>query len=104
MDRVSGFPTNGIVVETADRYFTSGVGGNWEEALKVAWTDMVGLISYLYDTTAEYANLIVGTIGDAIPGYAAGTLNSQGFPSKGTVTCQIAITKDLRRTGESYRV
>jgi len=104
VDRVEGFPTGGIVVETADAYLTCGMGGNWEEALKIAWTDMVVLVEYLYDTTAEHANLIVGTIGDAIPGYAAGTLNSRGFQQGATyVTCQISITKELRRTGEPFR-
>lgn len=99
VDRSPGFPTGGPVVETADEILTCGMGANWEDALKIAWTDMVGLIAYRYDTTVEHANLIVGTIGDARPGYAAGTLNSRGF-RQGTpyVTCQIAITKDLRRT------
>lgn len=101
VDRVPGFPTNSLVVETSDAYLTSGMAGNWEEALKLAWTDMVVLVSHLYDTTPEYANLIVGTIGDAVPGYAAGTLNSRGFKNDNTyVTCQISITKDLRRTGK----
>jgi amidase len=104
VDRVSGFPTNGIVVETQDAYLTSGMAGNWEEALKLAWTDMVVLVSHLYDTTPEHANLIVGTIGDAVPGYAAGTLNSRSFKNDGAyVTCQIAITKDLRRTGVPFQ-
>lgn len=104
MDRAPGFPTNGLVVESAEAHFTSGMAGNWEEALKLAWTDMVALVCHLYDTTPEHANLIVGTIGDAVPGYAAGTLNSRGFKNdSGYVTCQIAITKDLRRTGESFK-
>ena len=104
VDRVPGFPTNGIVVETADEYLTSGMAGNWEEALKLAWTDMVILVSHLHDTTPEHANLIVGTIGDAVPGYAAGTLNSRGFKADSAyVTCQIAITKELRRTGEPFK-
>lgn len=104
VDRSPGFPTGGLVVETADEILTSGIGADWEEALKIAWTDMVGLLAYRYDTTVEHANLIVGTIGDARPGYAAGTLNSRGF-SRGEpyVTCQIAITKDLRRTGEPFK-
>ncbi len=104
IDRSPGFPTGGPVVETADEILTCGMGANWEEALKIAWTEMVGLIAYRYDTTVEYANLIVGTIGDAIPGYAAGTLNHRGFKKERVyVTCQIAITKDLRRTGEPYK-
>ncbi|MAE60469.1 MAG: hypothetical protein CMJ49_03830 [Planctomycetaceae bacterium] len=80
VDRVEGFPTGGVVVETATAYLTAGMGATWEEALKIAWTDMVTLVCHLHDTTAEHANLIVGTIGDAIPGYAAGTLNTRGFP------------------------
>lgn len=104
VDRVDGFPTGGVLVETATEWLTAGMGANWQEALKIAWTDMISLVSHLYDTTPEHANLIVGTIGDAIPGYAAGTLNSRGFPSPHAyVTCQIGITKDLRRTGEPFR-
>ena len=104
VDRSPGFPTGGPVVETAAEILTCGMGADWEEALKIAWTDMVGLIAHLYDTTAEHANLIVGTIGDARPGYAAGTLNSRGFRQGSPyVTCQIAITKDLRRTGEPFQ-
>ena len=102
--RSPGFPTGGPVVETKDEVLTSGIGADWEEALKIAWTEMVGLIAYLYDTTVEHANLIVGTIGDARPGYAAGTLNSRGFKrGEPYVTCQVAITKDLRRTGKPFK-
>ena len=74
-----------------------------EEALKIAWSEMVGLIAAHYDTTIEYANLIVGTIGDARPGYAAGMLNNRGSSSENYVTCQIAITKELRRTGQPFK-
>jgi amidase len=103
VDRSPGFPTGGPVVETADEILTAGMGATWEEAIKIAWTDMVGLIVHRYNTTVEHANLIVGTIGDARPGYAAGTLNSRGFPASGSyVTCQVAITKDLRRTGVPF--
>ena len=104
-DRSSGFPAGGPVVETADEILTSGMGANWEEALKIAWTDMVGLIADRYDTTVEHANLIVGTIGDARPGYAAGQLNTRGFRREHAyVTCQIGITKDLRRTGRPFQL
>jgi amidase len=104
VDRSPGFPTGGPVVETASEILTSGQGANWEEALKVAWADMVALIAHRYNTTAEYANLIVGTIGDARPGYAAGTLNTRGFRNDHAyVTCQIAVTKDLRRTGQALQ-
>jgi amidase len=100
VDRVPGFPTGGVVVETAEAYYTCGMGADWEEAVKIAWTEMVTLVSHLYQTTPEHANLIVGTIGDAVPGYAGGTLNSRGFPNPGAyVTCQFRITKELRRTG-----
>ena len=93
-----GFPTGGVVVETPEEYLTAGMGANWEEALKVAWTEMVILISHLYHTTAEYANLIVGTIADARPGYAAGLLNSRGFKNEHAyVTVQLAVTKELKR-------
>ena len=103
IDRSPGFPTGGPVVETEDEILTSGVGANWEEALKIAWTDMVGLVVHRYDTTVEHANRIVGTIGDIIPGYAAGALNTRGFAKQGAyVTCQMAITKDLRRTGAPF--
>ena len=81
VDRSPGFPTGGVVVENEDWIYTAGMGATWEDALKIAWTEMVGLIADLYDTTVEYANLIVGTIGDAIPGYSAGAMNSRGFPA-----------------------
>ena len=104
IDRVPGFPTNGLVVETSDAYLTSGMAANWEEALKLAWTDMVALVGHLHDTTPEHANRIVGTIADAVPGYAAGTLNTRGFKNDGAyVTCQLSITKDLRRTGAPFK-
>jgi amidase len=103
VDRVPGYPTGGPVVETADQYFTCGMGANWEEALKVAWADMLALVCFLHDTTAEHANLIIGTIADAVPGYAAGTLNTRGFRSDGAyVTCQLGIPKQLRRTGQPF--
>ena len=43
---------------------------------------MVGLIADRYDTTTEHANLIVGTIGDARPGYSAGDMNHRGRPDR----------------------
>jgi amidase len=105
VDRSPGFPTGGPVVETATEILTSGQGANWEEALKIAWADLVALVAHRYHSTAEYANLIVGTLGDARPGYAAGALNSRGFRSDSAyVTCQIALTKELRRTGEPFRM
>ena len=110
VDRSPGFPTSSPVVEKtrvvedAEEFLTSGRGANWEEAVKIAWSEMVGLIADRYDTTTEHANLIVGTIGDARPGYAAGTLNRRGRSTEGAyVTCQIAITKELRRTGTPFR-
>ncbi len=110
VSRSRGFPTSSPVVETtrviepADEILTSGQGATWEEALKIAWSEMVGLIADRYSTTVEHANLIVGTIGDVRPGYAAGTLNTRGAPRNGLyLTCQIAITKELRRTGEPFR-
>lgn len=100
VDRSPGFPTGGPVVETADEVLTAGVGATWEEAVKIAWTDMVGLIAYTYNTTVEHANLIVGTLADARPGCAVGTLNNRGFTQTGAyVTCQLAMTKELRRLG-----
>ena len=111
VDKSPGFPTGGPVVENQDWVFTAGMGANWEEALKIAWTEMVGLIADRYSTTVEHANLIVGTVGDAIPGYAAGSMNSRGFlqgnpmgkAPNGYVTCQIAIPKTLSRTGQPFR-
>lgn len=110
VDRSPGFPTSSPVVETtkvvepADEILTCGQGATWEEALKIAWANMVGLLADRYKTTAEHANLIVGTIGDARPGYAAGTLNDRGYQQGGSyVTCQLAITKELRRTGEPFK-
>lgn len=107
--RSPGFPCGSPVVEktrvveSPEEYLTSGQGANWEEAVKVAWFDMVSLIADRYETTAECANLIVGTIADVRPGYAAGTLNQRGRPHAGAyVTCQMAVTRELRRTGVPY--
>ena len=102
VERVPGFPTGGIVVETADRWYTAGIGANWEEAVKVAWADMVALLMQLYNTTAEHANRVVGTLGDAVPGFAAGTLYNRGFPRPSYITLQISIPKTLRRTGQPF--
>jgi len=60
---------------------------------------MVALVCHLYDTTPEHANLLVGTLGDAVPGFVAAPLYSRGFPSNLYVTCQIGLTRELRRTG-----
>jgi len=103
VDRVAGFPTGGMVVETADKWYTSGIGANWEEAVKVAWAEMVALVIHLHQTTAEHANRIVGTIGDAVPGYAAGNMNFRGFEKPSYITCQIGIPKSLRRTGKPFQ-
>jgi acetamidase/formamidase len=106
--RSGGFPCSSPVVEktriieSPEEFLTSGKGADWEEAVKNAWSEMVALISDHYDTTAEYANLIVGTIADARPGYAAGMMNRRGGEGKGYVTCQLAITRKLTRTGAPY--
>ena len=53
---------------------------------------------------AEYASLIAGTIGDARPGCALGTLTRRGGSAEGAyVTCQLAVTRELRRTGVPYK-
>lgn len=102
VERAPGFPTGGMVVETADRWYTAGIGANWEEAVKIAFTDMVALVTHLHNTTVEHANRIVGTIGDAVPGYAAGSMNYRGFQRPSYITCQISIPKSLRRTGRAF--
>jgi amidase len=108
VSRSPGFPCSSPVVEKTryvenqSEFLTSGQGSDWEEAVKIAWSEMVALIADRYDTTVEFANLIVGTIGDARPGYAAGRLNKRGAEGKGYVTCQLAITKELSRTGSPY--
>ena len=102
VSRSPGFPNSSPVVETtgvvesAEEYLTSARAAEWGEALKLAWLEMVVLIIDRYDTSYEYANMIVGTIGDARPGFATGYMG-------GYLTCQIAVTKELRRTGEPYQ-
>lgn len=110
VDRSPGFPTSSPVVEktrhveSAEEWLTSGQGATWEDAVKIAWTEMVALIADRYETTFEHANLIVGTIADARPGYAAGLMNRRGYRMDNAyVTCQLAITKELRRTGKPFR-
>ena len=99
--RSPGFPNSAPVVETttvvegAEEYLTSARAEDWGEALRLAWTEMVALIVDRYDTSVEYANMIVGTIGDARPGFATGYMGKY-------LTCQIAVTKELRRTGEPF--
>ena len=102
VDRSPGFPNSSPVVETtrmvesAEEYLTSARGDSWAEVLRSAWTEMVTLIVDRYDTSVEYANMIVGTIADARPGFATGYMG-------GYLTCQLAITKELRRTGKPYQ-
>ena len=102
VDRSPGFPNASPVVEKtrhveeAEEWLTGGIGPNWGEALKKAWIEMVALIIDRYDTTYEYANMIVGTIADARPGFATEYIGSY-------CTVQLAITKQLRRTGTPYQ-
>lgn len=104
LERAPGFPTGGPVVETDRAFYTCGMGVNWNEALKIAWTDMVALVCHLYGTTPEHANLLVGTLGDAVPGFVAFPLYNRGFRNDSTyVTCQIGLTKDLHRTGQPFK-
>jgi acetamidase/formamidase len=100
VDRAPDLPTGGVVVETADKWYTSGIGATWEDALKVAWAEMVALLAQLHNTTAEHANLLVGTIGDVVPGYAAGKVFHRGFDRPNYITLQIGIPKSLKRTGK----
>ena len=66
---------------------------------------MVYLLCYLYDTTPEYANRMVGALGDVLPGYTAGNGNMRGFDRRSPyVTMQIGIPKELKRTGKKWRV
>ena len=102
VDRSPGFPNASPVVEKtrhvedAEEWLTGGIGPNWGEALKKAWTEMVALIIDRYDTSYEYANMIVGTIADARPGFATEYIGDY-------CTVQLAITKQLRRTGTPYQ-
>jgi acetamidase/formamidase len=104
VERGPDFPNGGVVVETADKWYATGVATDWEGALKIAWTEAVALVEYLHDTSAEHANRIVGTIGDTLPGYAAGQLNNRGFTNENAyVTLQIGIPKSLKRTGKPFQ-
>ncbi len=103
VDKAPDLPNAGVVVETADKWYTAGIGANWEEAVKVAWAEMLALLTQLYSTTSEHANLIVGTIGDVVPGYAAGKLFHRGFERPSYITCQISIPKSLKRTGKPFQ-
>ena len=102
VDRSPGFPNASPVVEKtrhveeAEEWLTGGIGPNWGEALKKAWIEMVALVIDRYDTTYEYANMIVGTIADARPGFATEYIGDY-------CTVQLAITKQLRRTGTPYQ-
>jgi amidase len=100
VDKAPDFPNGGVVVETEDRWYTSGIGATWEDAVKVAWAEMLALMIQLYSTTSEHANLIIGTIGDIVPGYAAGKLFHRGFERPNYITLQMSIPKSLKRTGK----
>jgi amidase len=109
VDKSPGFPCHAPVVEKTRHvedeaeWLTSGQGANWQEAVKAAWIDMVALVSAQYSCTVEEANLIVGTLADARPGYSAGDLSVRGRPhSNAYITSQLAVTKSLRRTGKPY--
>ena len=92
------------LIEITDKWYVTGVATDWEGALKIAWTEAVALVEYLHDTNAEHANRIVGTIGDTLPGYAAGQLNNRGFTNESAyVTLQIGIPKSLKRTGKPFQ-
>ncbi len=109
VDRSPGFPCHSPVVEKrrnvepAEEWLTSGRASDWEGALRIAWSEMVSLICHEYDTSAEHANLLVGTIADARPGFAGWDLIMRGKPSDSAyITCQLAITRELRRTGTPF--
>jgi hypothetical protein len=52
-------PTYGGILTIGDThaYMSDGelTGANWEEAVKVAWADMVALVMHLYNTAAEHS-------------------------------------------------
>ena len=102
VDRSPGFPCAFPVVETTgvveeeEEWLTSGKADTWGNVIKVAWTEMVALLCDQYDTNVEHANMIVGTIAHARPGFATGYMG-------GYLTVQLAVTKELRRTGEPYK-
>ncbi|MCE2435929.1 MAG: acetamidase/formamidase family protein [Candidatus Latescibacteria bacterium] len=105
VDRSPGFPNSSPVVETttvveaAEEYLTSARAAEWGEALRLAWLEMVALIIDRYDTTYEYANMIVGTIGDARPGFATGYMGSYVTWNCGAPECR------MRRRGfEVYNI
>ena len=103
VDKAPDLPNAGVVVETEDKWYTAGIGANWEEAVKVAWAEMLALLIHLHGTTSEHANLLVGTIGDVVPGYAAGKIFHRGFERPSYITCQIGIPKSLKRTGKPWQ-
>lgn len=55
VDRSPGFPCSSPVVEKtkhvepAEEWLTSGRGADWEESVKIAWSEMVALIAHQYD-------------------------------------------------------
>ncbi|MBM3739452.1 MAG: hypothetical protein FJW39_27095 [Acidobacteria bacterium] len=102
-DKAPDLPNGGVVVETPDMWYTTGIGANWEEAVKVAWAEMNALLQHLHNTTYEHSNLLVGTLGDAVPCFAAGKLFHRGFDKPSYIICQIGIPKSLKRTGKTWQ-
>jgi hypothetical protein len=64
---------------------------------------MIMLLEQVHKVSPEHANLLVGTIGDVTPGYAAGTIFHRGFQRPSYITLQISIPKALKRTGKPYQ-
>jgi hypothetical protein len=91
VDKVADLPGGGVVVETEDKWYTAGIGATWEDALKVAWAEMVALLQHLHNTTYEHANLLVGTIAMLCPGMA-GKIFHRGF-ERPTITCRSAFRR-----------
>jgi acetamidase/formamidase len=102
VDRSPGFPCAFPVVETTgvveaeEEWLTSARADTWGNVLTAAWREMVALLVDRYQISVEHANMIVGTIADARPGFATGYMG-------GYLTVQLAVTKQLRRTGEPYK-
>ena len=69
-----------------------------EEAVKVAWAEMLALLMHLHNTTSEHANLLVGHHRRGT-GYAAGKIFHRGFERPPTSPAQIAIPKNLAGQG-----
>ena len=62
VEREPDFPNCGVVVETAEKWYATGVAADWETALKIAWTEAVALASRSHTFTGAGVQAPMGRL------------------------------------------